>query len=505
MIVDNADDMEVWTATLPLMSGVPAKIDQQNAPLPATARLHSFLPDSRNGFILITSRNREVACLLTGSYPQILQVDEMNEVEAMELFTKKSGGGHEPSEVASLVKKLDCIPLAISQTASYIAERGGRITIPTYLTELDGLDQKSLKFLEASTDESHRDEGRSNSVVATWMISFRYIQSTVPSAARLLSIMCLFDRQSIPEDLLTGQYAPERTINVRKLSWWRRHSCFDRREKAPTQIKEKTEVPIDDSNFDRDYTTLNNFALIKTDKNGPHFEMHRLVQLTTKRWLELQNTLPFWTSRYITLMHNNYPWPEESNEAWFICQARFQHAQIARRYRPTDPALLQDWGFLLQNAAAYAHEMGLFQDAENLNRDAVSAWETTFGKGHPNTLRLLSNLGQMLFSLNRLSEAESIHRRILTLREQMHGKENEETLKTVYAIGNILLSQGKLDEAERMYRRVLDGREKRYGITHRDTRLVVAKLMSTLKSQGRDEEAEELLLRAFPSDLNDVR
>jgi hypothetical protein len=79
MIVDNADDMEVWTTSVqPIMSGAPVKMDQQNTPLSATRRLHSFLPDSRNGTILITSRNREVARLLTGSYPQILQVDEMN-------------------------------------------------------------------------------------------------------------------------------------------------------------------------------------------------------------------------------------------------------------------------------------------------------------------------------------------------------------------------------------------------------------------------------------------
>jgi hypothetical protein len=66
MIVDNADDMEVWTTSVqPIMSGAPVKMGQQNTPLSATRRLHSFLPDSRNGTILITSRNREFARLLT--------------------------------------------------------------------------------------------------------------------------------------------------------------------------------------------------------------------------------------------------------------------------------------------------------------------------------------------------------------------------------------------------------------------------------------------------------
>jgi hypothetical protein len=94
---------------------------------------------------------------------------------------------------------------------------------------------------------------------------------------------------------------------------------------------------------------------------------------------------------------------------------------------------------------------------------------------------------------------------VLVLREQMSGKDDEETLKAVYAVGNVLLSQRKFNEAERMYRRVLVVREKRLGNMHRDTRLVVVKLMGTLRTMGREEEVDELLLRAFPSEKNDVR
>jgi hypothetical protein len=426
----------------------------------------------------------------------------MNEQEAVELFSKRSVGGHDDYEVADLVKKLDYIPLAISQAASHIAERAGRMTIAEYLVELDSLDQKSLKVLEASIDESHRDDGRSNSVVATWMVSFWCIQTTMPSAARLLSLMCLFDRHTIPEELLTGQYPLETVSILKRRSWWRRYSGFGQKTKPQKPLNEK---PTDDSNFSRDHLTLHNFALIKAEKDGQHFEMHRLIQLATKRWLELQNNLSYWTSRYITLMHTAYPWPEESNEAWSKCQSLFPHAQRARQYRPTDSVLLQNWGFLLQSAAAYAHELGSFADAEIFNRDAVSAWESMFGKNHPNTLGLVSNLGYMLLSLNRLQEAEGIHRRVLVLREQMSGKDDEETLKAVYAVGNVLLSKGKFNEAERMYRRVLVVREKRLRNMHRDTRLVVVKLMGTLRTMGREEEVDELLLRAFPSEKNDVR
>jgi hypothetical protein len=100
-------------------------------------------------------------------------------------------GGHDDSEVADLVKKLDYIPLAISQAASHIAERAGRMTIAKYLVELDILDQKSFKVLEASIDESHRDDGRSNSVVATWMVLFRYPNNDALSSATAVANVSL--------------------------------------------------------------------------------------------------------------------------------------------------------------------------------------------------------------------------------------------------------------------------------------------------------------------------
>ncbi|CAO2658195.1 Nn.00g059180.m01.CDS01 [Neocucurbitaria sp. VM-36] len=503
MVVDNADDMDVWTTAVPPMSDRQGNVGQQNAPRDSTAvRLLSFVPESRNGAILVTSRNREVARLLTGSYPQILQVDEMEELEAIELFNKKSGGGHEPTEVATLVKKLDYIPLAISQAASHIAERAGRMTITQYTNELANLDQRALKLLEASIDESHRDKERTNSIIATWMISFRHIYNTMPSVARLLSLMCLFDRQGIPEDLLVGQYAPPEPIpKVMKISWWKRRRRFQRKKVRPAN----PDSLKPDNNFERDYIMLNNYSLIKTDNSGTHFEMHRLVQLTTKRWLELQSELQFWMERYITILHAAYPWPEDSADDWAKCKTLFPHALMAKAYQPIEKTFLQDWCLLLQNAAASAHERGLFQDAEDLNRTALKAWETSFGKDHPNTLRLLSNLGTMLLSLGQLQEAEKIHRHVFSVRERLHGPDNEETLKSAYTFALVLYDLGKLEEAERLYRRVLEGREKTYGITARETRFVVLKLMSTLSSLGRQEESDALMMRAFPSDLNAVR
>jgi hypothetical protein len=58
--------------------------------------------------------------------------------------------------------------------------------------------------LKKDIGETRRDGTASNSIMATWQISFEHIRKERSSAARLPSLMSLFDRQGIPEYLLPG-------------------------------------------------------------------------------------------------------------------------------------------------------------------------------------------------------------------------------------------------------------------------------------------------------------
>jgi hypothetical protein len=488
MIVDNADDMEVWTSAPLITTNGP------NQPTPTTPppSLLSLLPESRNGTILITSRTREVARLLTGSYTQIMQVDQMLEVEAIELFSKKAGHDHDTAQVAHLVRKLDYIPLAVSQAASYIAERAGRMSVQRYIDELSTLDQAALGLLEMSCDESHREKERSNSVVKTWIITFQHIQRTRSSAARLLSLMSLFDRHAIPEDLLIGSYTVQAPVPPCKPpSWWRK----PRLRRSRSKPKPAPSSPPDA--FDTDWLVLRDFSLIQTSTCGTRFSMHALVRATTQRWLAAQNSLAHWTTRYIALLGAAYPWPQDSAAAWAACDALFAHAHAALAYTSAD---LCTYGALMQNASVYAYEGGLFADAEALTRAAMGAWSRALGAEHENVLGLRSNLGCVLLSRGRLAEAEEVQRAVLAVRERERGEADLVTLKSVYVVGTVLYSQARFAEAEGMFRRALEGREKAEGSTGRDARLAGIKLMSALQAQGREAEAEEVLVRCFPAE-----
>ena len=45
--------------------------------------------------------------------------------------------------------------------------------------------------------------------------------------------------------------------------------------------------------------------------------MHRLVQFTTKKWLELNQELDKWKEKYVRLIDNNYPVGRHEN--WAVC------------------------------------------------------------------------------------------------------------------------------------------------------------------------------------------
>lgn len=70
MIVDNADDVEIF---------FPSQVRKQGEPIEgASASLAMYLPQSCNGTILFTSRNKDAAATLAGGYKNIREVFVMD-------------------------------------------------------------------------------------------------------------------------------------------------------------------------------------------------------------------------------------------------------------------------------------------------------------------------------------------------------------------------------------------------------------------------------------------
>jgi tetratricopeptide (TPR) repeat protein len=481
MVIDNADDIAVFNDKPPNCSPVMALNETTGLDEVTVPKVIDFIPSSRNGSILITSRNREVAFELTGRYKQILTVEPMNESEALQLLGNTLVGNHPQDEMAELVKALDYMPLAISQAGALITKQTPRLTIPSFIAEFKKNDAERTKLLESSLAEPGRDRDRTNSIVSTWHITFQYVRRTKPSAARLLSLMCMFDRQGIPETLLIGQYGEDVTL-VRQgsshISWRKRW----RGSRSKSQIKDRKE---NDDKFDDDWQTLTDFSLIKTNADGHHFDMHRLVQLTTKKWLDLQSELQRWKDKFVGLMNENYPDLKDI----------VPHALAAITYRPLGGKPLQSWGYLMHKLASYRTEQAHFDVARNMYQAAYEAFEITLGMDDPQTLTSARETAYILSLEGNVALSETLQRKVLPARERVLGPEHPDTLSSMDDLGNVLIKQDKFEEGYAIKLRALKVRERVYGAKDKTTQDSMGSIALDSMLNGKHKEAKEMIFR----------
>ena len=449
MVVDNADDSAVF---FPLLD---------TAQTTAVEPLSDFLPQSPNGSILITSRSQDVARRLTGRGDYLVEVKSMDEGEALALLQTKLGSNANGHDAIELLQALDFMPLAITQAAAYIEQRAPRMTISRYLEEVRRSDHDRSCLLMKDVGDGRRDGRASNSIIATWQISFAHIRKVIPTAAWLLSLMSFFDRQGIPESLLRGRYQQDNSV---------------------------------EANFEDDIHTLTSFSLIEMSADGSEFEMHRLVQFSMKKWMELYDELDSWKETYVTLMDDNYPVGRHEN--WTACQALFPHARAVVACRPVGGRAVEAWASVLFKAAWYVSEMGKHEEAEEMDRGAFEARKAVLGEEHPDTLTSLNNLALVLQDQGKYEQAEDMNRQALEGREKALGKEHPFTLTSLSNLASVLQDQGKYGQAEDMNRQALEMREKALGKEHPDTLASAYCLAYLLHQRQQYKDASSLYQRA---------
>jgi tetratricopeptide (TPR) repeat protein len=457
MILDNADDAALW-------------VDQSHSRSATTAgelaamagALLDLIPQVHHGSILITSRTEDVAVRLTGNHKNIVAVKAMDEGQALTLLRRKLTSSFDEKDGAELVHALDCMPLAITQAAGYINRLAPRSSVSKYLDHLRKSDKSKENLLNRDAGDLRRDPRVSNSIITTWQISFEHIRGARPSAAGLLSLMSFFNHQGIP-DFVLREYA----------------------NSADGGLEEDRELEFED-----DLATLRSYSLVVVDIAGQTFEMHRLVQFATGRWLESYGQLDLWRRRFLKIISTTFPTGDF--ERWGVCQQLFPHAEAVAAQEPADEDSLREWSRILTNAAWYAWAKGMYGIAEKTVKKAISARERVLGKEHPDTLLSVSILALVLRHQGKYEAAEEMTRRALEGSEKALGKEHPHTLTYVSNLALVLQNQGKYEAAEEMNRRALEGSEKVLGKEYPDTLTSVSNLALVLQYQGKYEAAEEM-------------
>ncbi|KAK3373972.1 hypothetical protein B0T24DRAFT_283145 [Lasiosphaeria ovina] len=406
LIIDNADDTKL---------------------LFGDTVLTDYLPFSRKGSILFTTRNHELGVGLVESESHIIPVEEMSKDEALKLLQKnlKSDQMSDIRSNEALLEFLANLPLAIRQASAYMAKK--QISTTQYLELCKSSDEDMIELLSRDFEDRHRYKSIQNPVATTWLISFRNISDHDPLAANYLKFMCFLAGKDIPQSLL-----------------------------PPARRLETVDA----------IGTLKAYAFISQRNESDTYDIHRLVQISMLSWLARNGGHSKWTANVFQRLDNMVPFPNHNNrEEWIRYLPHTQHV-LQLRKRTDDKEAPPS---LLFKVAESFHILRKYEEAEQMHRQALQLFEKVFGKEHPLTLHSMNNLANTLNSQGKYEEAKQIHRQALQLFEKVLGKEHPSTLDSMNNLASVFDSQGKYEEAEQMHRQALQLFEKVLGKEHPST------------------------------------
>ncbi|KAB8236424.1 uncharacterized protein BDW43DRAFT_298059 [Aspergillus alliaceus] len=430
LVFDNADDINMWLAA------------NDTAP-----PFEDFLPQSDQGRILFTTRNRKLAMKLAPF--NIIPIPDMDKETAFQILRKTLA--HEDLlkddiTAATLLEQLAFLPLAITQASAYIIENN--ISLFNYLAILQEQEQDAVELLS----EDFRDPGRykdiQNPVMTTWLISFKQIQHQNQLAADYLYFMACINPRNIPQSILPLQTTKKQMLDALGL--------------------------------------LNAYSFTNIQDTG--ISMHRLVHIATRNWLRNNGIIGHWIRRVADRIEGIFPDSHHTNrELW-------------REYLPHALALVQEKEFIMKQNTALVGRIadclvsdGRYQEAEALHKELMEINQERNGPDHPSTLNSMAKLASTYHKQGRWNEAEKLEVQVLESRKTVLGAEHPSTLTSMAKLAFTYYKQGRLNEAENLEMQVLKTRMTVLGAEHPDTLNSVENLAYAWKNQGRLPDALALI------------
>lgn len=437
LVVDNADNIN-------LLFG-PAGI------------LH-YLPFSRTGSILFTTRNHEAAVRLDILAESIFNIPEMSESEALSLLQEGLKRSQTSNIEASkrLLDMLANLPLAIRQASAYMATK--HISTLDYLELCESEPKDMIDLL--SRDFEDRHQSAKNPVAITWLISFSDIIQRDQLAAEYLKFISILAEEDIPKSLL------------------------------PPATGRKAMHAI---------ATLRAYAFITEREGEDSFDTHRLARLAMRNWLKKEGELKQCVTSAIQRLNDVVPYPKHTNSAEWM--KYLQHAQAVLELSEYSTSKEAEASLFTKVAEGH-NRLGQYQIGEQIHRKAIKLREKVFGKYDQNTLVNMSRLADTLYNLGKFPEAEEVYRQTFKLKEEVLGLNHPSTLQTMNYLATALRRLSRYREAEQIYRQIFTLKEKVLGTDHPSTLDSMNCFASILSDLGKYKEAEKLHQEALK--LNEV-
>ncbi|KAJ6105164.1 hypothetical protein N7523_010238 [Penicillium sp. IBT 18751x] len=426
LIIDNADDIGL----------VFDELDQ-------------YFPSSKEGVILLTTRSREVAVSFAGK--DIVELQKMTTEEGIAFLTKIVGEvslcGQESA--LQLLKELNLLPLAIAQAAYYISRNNGTTT--RYLELMHKTEKDRMHLASRDFHDNTRYRKMPNAVTATWLISFNQIRSSDPSAADLLEYMSFLEPKSIPQSIL------------------------------PTlDSEEEMEFAIG---------TLCSYGfLIRRDNEGM-FDIHSLVQLSTRAWISEAEKTQQIIATVTQYMDKCFPSDEYTNrEIW---RKYLPHAlKVLKR---EESKYLSERYSLLSKVGGCVLADGRAKEAVSVFGD-VCAWnESQYDEEHPSRLVSQHELARAYLFNGQIKQAVELLEHVVAVQERTLNEEHPSRLASQHELARAYLFNGQIKQAVELLEHVVAVQERTLNEEHPSRLASQHELARAYLFNGQIKQAVELL------------
>ena len=439
---------------------------------------------SGDGHVLITSRAQDWAEVAVP-----VELNVLARAESVAILQNRVPG-LDGADAGRVAQALGDLPLALAQTAGYMAGTG------TPAGEyLDLLAARAAQVL---------DQGRSaaypRSLTAVVQLAFDRLRAEDPAAADLTAICAFLAPDLVPAD------------------WFPRAAA-----KLPAPL---AAVAADPFAWRLVLARVRQQALARLDKQG--LQMHRLTQAILRDYLpqdqaaairdgaaallaanqpgdrDLPATWPRWARLLPHLLALD---PEASSEAlgnltsgatWYLLRrgdARSCYHLAHRLYQhrlgklgPNDSTVLN----AATTLAAALRALGRYGKARELDEDILARRRRVLGEDHPYTLTSASNLAIDLRRLGEYQAARELNEDILARRRRVLGEDHPYTLTSASNLANVLNDLREHQAARELNEDTLARRRRVRGEDHPDTLTSASNLANDVASLGEYQAAREL-------------
>ncbi|MGW6057659.1 FxSxx-COOH system tetratricopeptide repeat protein [Streptomyces sp. NPDC055189] len=415
--------------------------------------LAPFLPNSRLGTVLITSRNPHWE-----NVARCLEVDIFERAESIKLLNKR-GPELTEEDADELADALGDLPLAIEQAAAWRAETG--MPVQEYLRLFK---EKRSELLFESAPYAYQQ-----SIATAWNVSLDHVEQTNPEAIQLLQVCAYLAPEPIPRDLFSNAH----------------------RGSIAPQLDAALADPL---RLSRAIREIKRYSLARLDLRTDSLQIHRLVQaVLINRMTPLQQEQMKHGARM--LLASADPRNPESHTTWNRYSMLYPHAVAADAIHSTDPWVHS----LVVDIAKYLQRWGDHESAQRFTEEAYEAARELFGPRDDKTLTLAFWLGWTHFSMGHYKEAAEINRVTLAAYESAQlpsrvpvSEIRESHLEAMGAVAADLRVTGDFDDALALTQRVYDQATAAIGTDEPTTMNAAHNLAVCLRLVGRFQDAYEL-------------